>query len=105
MILHFRTLGEGPPLILLHGLLGSLDNWLPPGRKFAALTDAERPFPNPALFHRGGQSTYVSERDLALIRRLFPQAQMRTIPGAGHWVHADAPEEFARIVLEFLIAC
>ena len=35
MELHFRALGEGPPLILLHGLLGSLDNWLPLGRKFA----------------------------------------------------------------------
>lgn len=254
MNLHFRTLGEGPPLILLHGLLGSLDNWLPPGRMFAArfkvfaldqrnhgmsphsaefgyglmardlhgfmhthglasahllghsmggktamqfallhpeqvvklvvvdmspraypptheetleflqaldlkafsrreqievalvasvpdarlrgfflknvrreatgefrwkvnlpairknygplcaALDAERPFLKPALFIRGGKSPYLSERDLALIRRLFPQAQMRAIPGAGHWVHADAPHEFARIVLEFLTA-
>jgi esterase len=35
MELHFRTLGEGQPLILLHGLLGSLHNWLPLARKFA----------------------------------------------------------------------
>ena len=27
MILHSKILGEGPPLIILHGLFGSLDNW------------------------------------------------------------------------------
>jgi esterase len=36
MKLHFRTLGEGSPLIVLHGLLGSLDNWQPLARRFAA---------------------------------------------------------------------
>jgi esterase len=27
MLLHFKEYGQGRPLILLHGLLGSLDNW------------------------------------------------------------------------------
>ena len=36
MKLHFRTVGEGAPLIVLHGLLGSLDNWQPLARRFAA---------------------------------------------------------------------
>jgi esterase len=36
MKLHFRTLGDGSPLIVLHGLLGSLDNWQPLGRRFGA---------------------------------------------------------------------
>jgi esterase len=27
MRLHFRDYGKGPPLIILHGLFGSLDNW------------------------------------------------------------------------------
>ncbi len=34
MRLHFRTFGEGAPLIILHGLLGSLDNWQPLARRF-----------------------------------------------------------------------
>jgi len=36
MELYFRKIGEaGTPLIILHGLYGSSDNWLPIGRKFA----------------------------------------------------------------------
>jgi len=35
MKLHFRKFGEGKPLIILHGLLGSLDNWQPLARRFA----------------------------------------------------------------------
>jgi esterase len=36
MKLHFRAFGHGPPLIILHGLLGSLDNWVPVAQKLAA---------------------------------------------------------------------
>jgi len=60
------------------------------------------PFPGPALFIRGGKSDYVREADRAGISRLFPRAVVRSITGAGHWVHADAPEEFFRVVREFL---
>lgn len=34
-ILHHKIVGEGQPLIILHGLFGSLDNWITLGRKFA----------------------------------------------------------------------
>lgn len=33
--LHFKELGQGDPLIILHGLFGSLDNWMTLGRKWA----------------------------------------------------------------------
>jgi esterase len=36
MKLHHRVFGAGPPLLILHGLLGSLDNWLTHGQKWAA---------------------------------------------------------------------
>jgi esterase len=35
MILHHRILGEGEPLIILHGLFGSSDNWQTLGKQFA----------------------------------------------------------------------
>lgn len=36
------------------------------------------------------------------IRRLFPQAQIQTVPNAGHWVHNDNPKDFMDAVTSFL---
>ncbi|MEM6628072.1 MAG: alpha/beta fold hydrolase [Bacteroidota bacterium] len=36
MQLHFKSLGQGPPLIILHGLFGSLDNWMTHARTLAS---------------------------------------------------------------------
>ncbi len=60
------------------------------------------PFDGPALFVRGGASNYVRDADWPQIQTLFPHAQLVTIPDAGHWVHAQAPDAFAAAVLSFL---
>lgn len=60
-------------------------------------------FEKPALFIRGERSPYIREEDIPGIRRHFPRAEIRTIPGAGHWLHAEAPAEFVRLVKEFLV--
>ena len=36
MNLHFEAVGKGPPLIILHGLLGSADNWRSVSRRLGA---------------------------------------------------------------------
>ena len=36
MRLNFHIQGDGPPLIILHGFLGSLDNWRTMSKRFAA---------------------------------------------------------------------
>lgn len=59
-------------------------------------------FAGPALFLSGGRSTYIGESDRPGILALFPRAEFAEIPGAGHWVHADAPEEFRQTVADFL---
>jgi len=59
-------------------------------------------FTKPALFIRGGLSNYLMEDDIELIRKYFPEAIIHTIASAGHWVHADAPEEFLTVVMDFL---
>lgn len=71
-------------------------------RVLGAALESEQPCPKPALFIRGGKSDYVADADLDLIRQLFPQSVMQTILEAGHWVHADEPEKFSKVVMEFL---
>ncbi len=64
--------------------------------------DTQREFTKPTLFITGGKSSYVTIKDRKLIKRIFPHSKTITIARAGHWVHAEAPEEFSEIVLEFL---
>jgi pimeloyl-ACP methyl ester carboxylesterase len=70
--------------------------------KLCRALPAKEPFPKPTLFIRGGQSPYINDADFPLIHQLFSHATIETIPSARHWVHADAPDEFVRLILEFL---
>lgn len=77
--------------INLDGIENSLANLL----DFPLDADAQ-PFTGAALFLRGGQSDYVLPKDETVIRRLFPRAEIVTIEGAGHWLHAEQPAAFLR---------
>src|ERR1700739_4974966 len=57
----------------------------------------------PVLFVKGEKSDYIFPGDIKLMNSIFPQAKLVTIPGAGHWVHADKPQEFFKAVAEFLL--
>ena len=59
-------------------------------------------FETPTLFIRGNKSDYIKDEDLVLIRQHFPVSVLKTIEGAGHWVHAEKPVEFLEIVNEFI---
>jgi pimeloyl-ACP methyl ester carboxylesterase len=59
-------------------------------------------YPGPALFVAGGRSDYVRTEHESAIRRWFPYAEIARVPDAGHWVHAERPEAFLRIVTPFL---
>ncbi len=55
------------------------------------------------LFIKGGLSQYILDEDQDSIEHSFPLAEFVTIEQAGHWVHAEKPEEFANTVLEYLL--
>jgi esterase len=61
-----------------------------------------KPFKKPALFLRGDQSDYILPDDEPLIRKHFPAAEIQSIRGTGHWLHAEKPQEFFEAVQEFL---
>ena len=56
----------------------------------------------PSLFIKGERSDYISSEDEALIKRQFPAAEIISISGAGHWVHAEKKKEFYQAVMKFL---
>lgn len=73
--------------------------------KSAEVGDALAPtatYPGPALFIRGGNSEYIMPSDLEEILHHFPQARMETIAGAGHWLHAEQPERFFEVSMDFI---
>ncbi len=61
-----------------------------------------RTFAGPTIFIRGGRSNYITAADEPEIHRQFPAAEIETIAAASHWVHADAPDKFTRLVMAFL---
>ena len=63
---------------------------------------SENQYTGPTLFIRGGKSDYVTDADIPLIKSMFPEALIKTISGATHWVHADAPEELCLLLSGFL---
>lgn len=63
---------------------------------------SETAFANPTLFIRGGRSNYIMDSDFELINEQFSNAEIATIEEAGHWVHAEAPDEVLQLVGDFL---
>ena len=61
-------------------------------------------FEGPALFLSGGASDYVLPEHRSKIRGLFPAARFAKLPGAGHWLHAEKPRDFAATVDTYLSA-
>jgi esterase len=65
---------------------------------------ASQPFLKPALFVRGGKSNYITPEDkLHSIPALFPNSQVATVADAGHWLHAEKPEEVFGLVRNFVL--
>ena len=54
----------------------------------------------PTIFIRGGQSDYILREDVPAIKEQFPNSRVETVPYAGHWVHAQAPEEVVAWIRE-----
>lgn len=56
----------------------------------------------PVLFIRGSDSHYIQPEDERTIWEMFPNYELETIEGAGHWVQADKPLEFVEVVSKFI---
>ena len=57
----------------------------------------------PTLFMRGELSDYILEEQYSDIEQQFADVEFDTIKGAGHWLHAEAPDEFQESLLSFCL--
>lgn len=64
--------------------------------------ESDKAFDGETLFIRGGKSRYIKDEDWADIQQLFTNAELKTIEGSGHWVHAEKPAEVIELVTDFL---
>ena len=63
---------------------------------------SEIKFLKDTLFLRGEKSNYILPQDESLITHHFPKAKLITISNAGHWLHAENPEEFFDVLKHFV---
>jgi esterase len=63
---------------------------------------ASQAYRNATLFLKGENSPYILPEHLAVIRRDFPQGRVHQLAGTGHWLHAEKPQIFNRLVMAFL---
>ncbi|GFO01190.1 abhydrolase domain-containing protein 11 [Plakobranchus ocellatus] len=58
-------------------------------------------FTKPTLFVFGEKSQHYSPQGVEKVKTLFPQAEIVSIKDAGHFVHAEKPLEFVKVVQDF----
>lgn len=59
-------------------------------------------FEKPCLILKGEKSNYILKSDLQSMLKVFPNAHLKTIENAGHWLHVDNTESFYNSILLFL---
>ena len=59
-------------------------------------------FNGETLFLAGGNSGYITESEVPMIKAHFPKAIIKTIANVGHWLHAEKPKAFYELVMRFL---
>lgn len=59
-------------------------------------------FQGKTLFIAGENSDYIADNDTLIIKQYFPNASMASVAQAGHWIHAENPEGFTKVIHDFL---
>lgn len=56
----------------------------------------------PCLVIKGSRSNYINAQDEEDFKKRYSDIKIKSIEGAGHWVHAEKPKEFYELVMGFL---
>lgn len=73
-------------------------------REYDCLRDAPEGtnYSGPCLFIKGAESGYIKDEGKLEIMRLFPDAEIVEIAGAGHWLHVEKSTAFNALVQQFM---
>ncbi|KAG1845326.1 alpha beta-hydrolase [Suillus subalutaceus] len=61
----------------------------------------ERSWDGRTLIIKGKKSKYINRHNIPLIDQFFPQNQLKELD-TGHWVHAELPHEYRKLVVNFI---
>ncbi len=64
--------------------------------------ELHKTFSGNTLFLRGDKSEYIGNDDERIIKNHFPNSKIVTVTNAGHWLHAENPEDFYKAVMAFV---
>jgi esterase len=64
--------------------------------------ETTRIYEGPVLFIKGANSDYILPEHQQATLKLFPRARLKTVQGAGHWVHSEKAETFRKLARDFL---
>ena len=70
--------------------------------KIGEKVDSAEKFTGEVYFFKGSRSEYIMDSDKDLIQKLFPKAKFTKIKNAGHWLHADNPNDFLSELLSLI---
>jgi esterase len=59
-------------------------------------------YSGPTLVLKGADSAYILPQHKPAFDALLPNAQLKIMADCGHWLHAEKPELFCRLVTRFL---
>lgn len=92
--LHYQTIGDGPPVVLLHGLFGSGDNW---GRIARALS-ADYTVITPDLRNHGRSPRHAEHHYAAMAEDVLALCEQLALPAIhllGHSMGGKVAMQFA----------
>lgn len=61
-------------------------------------TEASSPYTGSTVFIKGALSDYIVQEYQEAIKRQFPLAKAHVIANTGHWLHAEKPQSFLRVL-------
>ena len=61
-----------------------------------------RPYLGPVLVLKGGASSYILPEHRQAFGQIVPNAELKVMSDCGHWLHAEKPDLFVRLVSRFI---